>query len=270
MIRVAVNGALGRMGQTVCKAVFESQDLELCALIDPSFNSSEGLSSPYKAVQFSSLEQALKEAEFEVLVDFTRPDAVKENLKSALSAGIHCVLGTTGSSEEELKELHNQYAQKGARLFYAPNFTTGAVLMMCLSKVAAKFFPDVEIIEFHHNNKKDAPSGTAMRTAELIADQRAQSGLNLTQAAAPGKETELKEALGARGAEMNGIYIHAVRSNAYVAHQEVIFGSPGQSLTIRHDSIDREAYMPGVLLAIRNIKTQDEPVVVGLEKLMGL
>lgn len=269
MITVAVNGALGRMGKEVCSAVLADPDLKLCALCDPSFTSSslqfDGCDSSLPA--YNSLDELVKHEKPQVIVDFTRPDVVEDNLKKILSAGIHCVLGTTGLSSEKLHELYRNYAQD-CSLFFAPNFTTGAVLMMMFSRLAAQFFEDAEIIEYHHNGKKDAPSGTAVRSAELISEGRLRAS-DMLYAQAPGKESELPSFEGARGALSHKVPIHSVRSNGYVAHQEVIFGSKGQTLCIRHDSIDRASYMPGVVLAIKKVAEFDG-CVIGLEALMGL
>lgn len=173
------------------------------------------------------------------------------------------MVGTTGLTVQQLEDLAD-CAANGASLFYAPNFTTGAVLMMQFARAAAPFFPEAEVIEFHHCNKKDAPSGTAMNTARLISE-----GRNGRTSGAPGSETELDCARGARGASIDGVNVHSVRSNGFVASQEVIFGSLGQTLTIRHDSWDRESYMPGVLLGIRCVGKLDG-LVIGLENLMDI
>lgn len=254
MIQVAVAGFAGRMGSAVVDAVSAAHDMEVACGIDPQAPS---VSFPC----FSSIEEALSAMSFDVLVDFTQPDVVAQTLGVALPAGVDCVVGTTGMSDETLQALADQ-AQDGACLFYAPNFTTGAVLMMQFAKAAAPYFPEAEVIEFHHCNKKDAPSGTAVRTAQIIAEAR-----DFTSKA-PGKETELANAQGARGALIEGVPVHAVRSMGYVASQEVIFGSMGQSLTIRHDSWDRTSYMPGVLLGIRSVGSC-EGLIVGLENFMA-
>ena len=179
----------------------------------------------------------------------------------ALAAGIDCVVGTTGLANDKLEELAS-LAAEGTCLFYAPNFTTGAVLMMQFAKAAAPFFPEAEVLEFHHCNKKDAPSGTAVRTAQIISEAR-----DGRQSTAPGKETEIAGCEGARGALVSGVPVHSVRSMGYVASQEVVFGSMGQTLTIRHDSWDRTSYMPGVLLGIRSVGER-AGLIVGLENFM--
>ncbi len=260
MIKVLVSGALGRMGSTVIGAVDAAQDMEFVAGFDP-FAKEGQTAGAASAPVYTKLEDAISASHPDVLVDFSRPDAAEANLRCALGAGINCVLGTTGLSEQKLQEIFDTAATGDAALFCAPNFTTGAVLMMLFAQQAAKFFPDAEVIEFHHNGKKDSPSGTAVRTANMIAAAR---DFGCTS---PGKETELEGMEGARGALVADVPVHSVRSNGYVAHQEVIFGSAGQTLTIRHDSIDRSSYMPGVLLAVRKVG-QLEGLVVGLEKLM--
>lgn len=253
MIRVAVVGSTGRMGSTVVEVVNAADDMTLVCGIDP-----QGRSAEYPV--YKNLETALQSEDFEVVVDFTQPDVVENNLRIALSAGIDCVVGTTGLSQKVLNELAS-LIQDDTCLFYAPNFTTGAVLMMEFSKIAASYFPEAEVIEYHHAKKKDAPSGTAIRTAEIIADARD------FVSSAPGSETEIAGAQGARGALIEGVPVHSVRSMGFVASQEVIFGSLGQSLTIRHDSWDRGSYMPGVLLGIRNVGSC-QGLVVGLENFM--
>ena len=253
MIKVAVAGCGGRMGSAVVDAVEAAEDMELICGIDPS--------NPAKEFPiYPSLDEALSHESFEVLVDFTQPDVVAQTLSVALPAGIDCVVGTTGLSDDTLRSLADT-AKEGTCLFYAPNFTTGAVLMMEFAKAAAPYFPEAEVLEFHHCNKKDAPSGTAVRTAQLISESRG------FQSAAPGKETEIEGAQGARGALIEGVPVHSIRSMGYVASQEVVFGSMGQTLTIRHDSWDRTSYMPGVLLGIRSVKKCDG-LVVGLENFM--
>lgn len=253
MIKVAVAGCGGRMGSAVVDAVKAAEDMELICGIDPS--------NPAKEFPiYPSLDEALSHESFEVLVDFTQPDVVAQTLSVALPAGIDCVVGTTGLSDDTLRSLADT-AKEGTCLFYAPNFTTGAVLMMEFTKAAAPYFPEAEVLEFHHCNKKDAPSGTAVRTAQLISESRD------FQSAAPGKETEIEGAQGARGALIEGVPVHSIRSMGYVASQEVVFGSMGQTLTIRHDSWDRTSYMPGVLLGIRSVKKCDG-LVVGLENFM--
>lgn len=254
MIKVAVAGYAGRMGSAVVDAVTAADDMEVVCGIDPYEKE-----SPFPT--FTAVSDAVKSCDFDVLVDFTQPDVVAGNIEAALTAGRNCVVGTTGLSTETLESLASKAAGDTC-LFYAPNFTTGAVLMMQFAKAAAPYFPEAEVIEFHHARKKDAPSGTAVRTAQMIAEARG------FESSAPGKETELDGAEGARGALIDGVPVHSVRSMGFVATQEVILGSMGQTLTIRHDSWDRASYMPGVLLGIRNVGSL-QGLVVGLENFMG-
>lgn len=260
MIKVAVAGCAGRMGTSVVNAVSNAEDMEVVCGIDP-HACKEADESTTSFPVFDSVEAALARSSFDVMVDFTRPDVVAENVACALSAGVDCVVGTTGLSQETLEELAAN-APTQTCLFYAPNFTTGAVLMMEFARACAPYFPEAEVIEMHHCNKLDAPSGTAVRTAQIIAEAR-----KPRVSEAPGKETEIAGAEGARGALIDGVPVHSVRSMGYVASQEVIFGSFGQTLTIRHDSWDRESYMPGVLLGIRSVGTR-EGLIVGLENFM--
>lgn len=262
MIRVLINGYKGRMGSETVAAVDAADDMEVVGGVDIHADATSNvlLDDVVLAPAFCDLAEALEQTSPSVVVDFTHPNVVEDNIRTVMQHGIDCVVGTTGLSEERLGELA-ALAPRETTLFFAPNFTTGAVLMMQFAKAAAKFFPDAEVIEFHHNGKADAPSGTAVRTAHMIAEGR-QKVSN-----APGKETELPGMEGARGASVDGVMVHAVRSDGYVAHQEVIFGSSGQTLTIRHDSIDRSSYMPGVLLAIRSVGSRSG-LIIGLEKFM--
>ncbi|MBQ3329089.1 MAG: 4-hydroxy-tetrahydrodipicolinate reductase [Eggerthellaceae bacterium] len=253
MIKVAVAGYAGRMGSAVVEAVSAADDMTVACGIDPFGGEAE-------FPTYKDIASAVAAGGFDVLVDFTQPSVVAGNLEVALPAGVDCVVGTTGLSNEKLESLAAM-APEGTCLFYAPNFTTGAVLMMQFAKAAAPFFPEAEVIEFHHAKKKDAPSGTAVRTAQMIAEAR-----DFTSTA-PGKETEIDGYEGARGTLVDGVPVHSVRSMGFVATQEVIFGSMGQTLTIKHDSWDRTSYMPGVLLGIRNVG-ELSGLVVGLENFM--
>ena len=232
MIRVAVCGANGKMGREVVNAVQNSEDMELTAKIDIF----EG--------EYDSIASAHKEKDIDVLVDFTQPKSIYENAVYCLNNKINIVIGTTGLSDSQLDELKELSSKNNTACFIAPNFSTGAVLMMMFSKMASKYFDNAEIIELHHNQKKDAPSGTAVKTAAMMAE------VNGNFASGNCSETETIE--GARGAtSYNNIHIHSVRMPGYIASQEVIFGAGGQILTIRHDSMNRECYMPGVLMAVR-------------------
>lgn len=262
MIRVLVSGAGGKMGSEVVRAVTAADGMQVVAAVDPGVAGCLISAADGEHVECqANLADAIAAARPDVMVDFTHPTVVEGNLRVALAAGVDCVVGTTGLSEETLAELA-QLAPRGTCLFFAPNFAVGAVLMMQFAEKAARFMPHVEVIEFHHDKKADAPSGTAIRTARLIAAAR------LEVPVTPGRETELPGIEGARGALVEGVSVHSVRLPGLVAHQEVLFGGPGQTLTIRHDSIDRTSFMPGVVLAVRKVGALSG-IVIGLEKLMG-
>ena len=273
-IPVVVIGAEGKMGQETVAAVEAASNLALIARIDPcyadaAFDARAGSRSD--SATFASIDELMatdivkpKDTRT-VLIDFTRPDVVEANLKQALPLGFDCVVGTTGLSSVQLAELEKLICN-GRCLFIAPNFAIGAVLMMELAQKVIPYMPEVEVIEYHHDNKLDAPSGTAKRTAELLAEVRAKVLLDY-QSTAPGAETELLGCEGARGALVGKIPVHSVRIPGYVAHQEVIFGGLGQTLTIRHDSIHRNSFMPGVVMACEKV-VQREGLIVGLENLM--
>ena len=257
MITVLVSGAAGRMGSEVVRTVLAEPDLELVAAVDPGRAGDpvgEGTSLRYEP----DLAAAIDATRPQVMVDFTHPSVVAGTITTALGKGVHCVVGTTGLATDELERLAAS-AKDGACLFMAPNFAIGAVLMMRFAGQAARYMPHVEIIELHHDRKADAPSGTALRTASLIAEARAEAP------EAPGRETEIAE--GARGALVNGVSIHSVRLPGLVAHEEVLFGGQGQTLSIRHDSIDRTSFMPGVVLAIRSVVGRSG-LIIGLEQFM--
>ncbi len=258
MIRVLVSGAAGRMGREVVRAVMAEDDLELVAAVDPA-HAGEALGEGSGLALERDLASAIAACAPDVVVDFTHPSVVEGNIRTTLAAGVDCVVGTTGLAEDALEALAAT-APEGTCLFVAPNFAIGAVLMMRFAAEAAKFMPHVEIIELHHDRKADAPSGTALRTASLIAETRA------SVPPAPGRETEIAE--GARGALVHDVTLHSVRLPGLVAHQEVLFGGQGQTLSIRHDSIDRTSFMPGVVLAVRKVGGCSG-LVVGLEHLMG-
>jgi 4-hydroxy-tetrahydrodipicolinate reductase len=262
-IRVLVSGAGGRVGSETVRAVSAEPDMDVVAAVDPALAGttvSDAGGAPVPVT--GDLGEAIARHRPHVMVDFTRPDVVESNVRSALALGVDCVVGTTGMSPATLELLASE-APDGTCLFVAPNFAVGAVLMMRMSETAARFMPSAEVIELHHDRKLDAPSGTAMRTARLIAAAREGA------ASAPGRETELPDGQCARGAIVDGVPVHSVRLPGLVAHQEVVFGGLGQTLTIRHDSIDRTSFMPGVLLAIREVAGLSG-LVVGLENLMGL
>ena len=248
MINVAVCGANGKMGQEVVKAVNSADDMTLVAQIDI-YNG-----------QFATIKDAKNSVKIDVLVDFTQPDSIYENALYCLNNDIKMVVGTTGLSDIQISELEKLSKERNTACLIAPNFSTGAVLMMKFAQMASKYFENSEIIELHHNQKKDAPSGTAVKTAALISEG--------AESFATGNCAEKETIEGARGASAyNNIHIHSVRMPGYMASQEVLFGSSGQILTIRHDSTNRECYMPGVLLGIRYTAEHNE-FIYGLDKIM--
>lgn len=261
MIRVGVVGAAGRMGAEVCRAVHGADDLALVAAVDPQAagRSVSEVAGIDLDLQVAGELAALTDADVEVAVDFTRPEVVADTVRWLLEHDIHAVVGTTGMAAEDLQDLRDRADQSSANAFLAPNFAIGAVLLMQFSVQAATHLPHVEIIELHHDRKADAPSGTALRTAELVAEARDQVPPHVG-----GDEAHP----GARGARHEDVTIHSVRLPGLMAHQEVIFGGQGQTLTVRHDSLDRTSFMPGVLLAVRGVDSLDPALVVGLEHLL--
>lgn len=246
MIKVGVLGAKGRMGAQVCRAVEAAADLELVAGIDAGDDR-----APLTAA--------------EVVVDFTHPDVVMDNLRWCIERGLHAVVGTSGFGPEKIAQVRGRLAShEGGNVLIGPNFGIGAVLMMHFARQAAPFFESVEIVELHHPNKADAPSGTALRTAELVAQARGKAGV------APSPDATTAELAGARGADVEGVRVHAVRLAGLIAHQEVLLGGHGETLTIRHDSMNRESFMPGVLLGVRNVAGLPDRLTVGIESLLGL
>jgi 4-hydroxy-tetrahydrodipicolinate reductase len=246
MIKVGVLGAKGRMGAEVIRAVGGADDMDLVAAVD--------VGDPRDAL-----------AAADVVVDFTHPDAVMENLRWCISQGRATVVGTSGFSDERLETVRSWLgAAPATRVLIVPNFSIGAVLMMRFAAQAARFFESAEIIELHHARKADAPSGTAARTASLVAVARTQAGLG------PPPDATMTALSGARGAEVAGVHVHSIRLSGLVAHQEVLFGGHGETLTIRHDSLDRASFMPGVLTAVRGIRSLPTGLVVGLDALLGL
>jgi 4-hydroxy-tetrahydrodipicolinate reductase len=240
---VAVIGAAGRMGSEVCRALADDDELELVAQV----------------VRGDDLD-ALIEAGAEVAVDFTTPDSVMGNISWCLRHGIHVVVGTTGLKDNDFEVIEKQSKEASANVFVAPNFAVGAVLMMMFAARAARHFDRAEIVERHHERKLDAPSGTALRTAALMNEARA----------APWVESPSTESLaGSRGGDVAGVHIHSLRVPGSVAHQEVVLGTSGETLTIRHDSLDRASFMPGVLLAAKKVASMPG-LTVGLEHLLDL
>jgi 4-hydroxy-tetrahydrodipicolinate reductase len=244
-IRVGVLGARGRMGTEVCRTVDAAEDLELVAMVDQGdwlFN--------------------IADAGAEVVVDFTAPESVMDNVHWCIDQGINIVVGTSGFTPSRYERIEGWLARRpDLGVIVVPNFGIGAVLLMDFAARAAKHFESVEIVEMHHPNKLDAPSGTAYRTAEMIAAARAEAGLG------PVPDATKEELAGARGVQVEGIRVHSLRAAGLVAHQEVLFGTTGETLTLRHDSFDRSSFMPGVLLAIRSVR-QRPGLTIGLGPLL--
>ena len=246
-IKVGVLGARGRVGFEICRSVDSEPGLELVAQLD--------IDDDLGALQTSGAQ---------VVVDFTTPDAVMTNVEHCIAHGIHAVVGTTGFDDERLETVRRWLAAApGVGVLVAPNFSIGALLMMRFAALAARHFESVEVVELHHPDKADAPSGTARRTAQQIAAARRESGL------APVPDATTSGLDGARGAEVDGIRVHAVRARGLVAHQEVLFGGPGETLTIRHDSLDRVSFVPGVLAGVRAV-AHHPGLTVGLEHYLAL
>lgn len=244
-MRVAVLGSKGRVGATMVQAVHDADDLTLSAEVD--------VGDPLSL---------LADGDTEVVIDFTHPDVVMDNLKFVIENGIHAVVGTTGFDDKKLGQIRSWLTVRpDVGVLVAPNFAIGAVLSMHFAQQAARFFESVEVIELHHPHKADAPSGTAVRTARLIAEAR--------KDLPPNPDATSSGLPGARGADIDGIPVHSVRLAGLVAHQEVLFGTQGETLTIRHDSLDRSSFVPGVLLAVRHVK-EHPGLTVGIEPLLDL
>lgn len=252
-IKVGVLGSRGRMGDAVCRAVEAADGLDLVAAVD--VGAADDPADPVAAVVAAGAD---------VAVDFTRPDAVMGNLEGLIAGGVHAVVGTTGFDPARLDVLRGWLASaEGVGVVVAPNFALGAVLLLRFAEQAARFYESVEVIELHHPDKLDAPSGTATHTARVIAAARHDAGLGaVPDATSTGLD-------GARGADVDGIAVHSLRLRGLVAHEEVVFGGHGEILTLRHDSLDRSSFMPGVLLAVRAV-VRRPGLTVGLEHLLDL
>jgi 4-hydroxy-tetrahydrodipicolinate reductase len=249
VINVGVLGARGKVGSEICAAVHAADDMTLAVGIDAG--------DPISG---------LGDAGAQVVVDFTHPDVVMDNLEYCITKGIHAVVGTTGFDEERLATLRGWLAgAPGVGVLIAPNFSIGAILMMRFAAIAAPFYESVEVVELHHPTKADAPSGTARRTAELIAAARREAGVGPV----PDATSDSASLDGARGAVVDGIHVHGLRIRGLVAHQEVILGGPGETLTVRHDSMDRASFAPGVLTGVRAI-AEHPGLTVGLEHFLDL
>jgi 4-hydroxy-tetrahydrodipicolinate reductase len=252
VIRVGVVGAGGRMGREVARAVGADPGLEFVAAIDPG-----AVGEAVEGVRVTGDLAALLEAGTEVAVDFTAPNAVMETIRWTVANRIHTVVGTTGITPEDLDELARLTDGASANVIVAPNFAIGAVLMMRFAELASQFMPSAEVIELHHDGKVDAPSGTALATARAMAAARGRvSGAPRNPGSNSGAEAGQDAYPGARGADVDGIHVHSVRLPGLVAHQEVVLGGPGQTLSIRHDSTDRTSFMPGVLMAVKAVASR--------------
>jgi len=262
-IKVFVSGASGKMGREVVKAVIADNELQLVGTGDVKFWGADagelaGI-EPVGVVLSELTPEVLHACKAQVLIDFTNPQSVLKNCKLALESGVSPVIGTTGLTEDEIEEIRALAERVNIGAFIAPNFSIGAILMMKFAQDAARYFPHVEIIELHHDQKLDAPSGTGLKTAELIANVRP----SMTQ----GNPDEYEKLPGARGGDFKGLRIHSVRLPGLVAHQEVIFGGLGQTLSIRHDAYNRETYMPGIVHAAKKV-TGLKGLVVGLDNIL--
>ena len=264
MIKVLVIGACGKMGREVVNAIYNDEETQIVGAVDL-VNEGMDIGSIVLNKEIgikieSDLEKAIDLTKPDVAIDFTQPSVIFNNAKTLINKGVKPVIGTTGLKDEQIEELKELSAKKNVSVLIAPNFTIGAVLMMMFSKMAAKYFDNAEIIELHHNQKKDAPSGTAVKTAKMMAETN--SDFTTGNCA----ETELIE--GSRGGtSYANIHIHSVRMPGYIASQEVLFGSKGQVMSIRHDSMDRTCYMSGVLLAVKHV-VNNSGFIYGLENIL--
>lgn len=263
-IRVAIAGARGKMGSEAVKTVCNRDGMELVAALDykhvgESLAELEMFPPNLDVPIFTSLTQLITETNPDVLIDLTNPHSVYEHTKVAMLHNVRTVVGTTGFTDEQLEELTALAKKNKIGCIIAPNFAIGAILMMKFAKEAAKYMPNIEIIELHHDRKLDAPSGTAKKTAQMIAEVREEKK--------QGHEFEKETMVGSRGADFEGMRIHSVRLPGLVAHQEVLFGGDGQMLTIRHDSYNRESFMSGVMFCVETVMTLEE-LVYGLENIL--
>jgi len=263
-IRVFVAGACGKMGMETVQTILRQEDMEIAGVSDIQKQGTDigtilGLSPVGVLISGQVDREILKKLKVDILVDFTNPKSVFSNAREAIRAQVVPVIGATGLDDHEIAELEEMAKEHNVGVFIAPNFALGAILMMKFASETAKYFKHVDIIEYHHDNKLDAPSGTAIKTAEVISLVR--------KPMIQGHLNEYEKIPGARGGDINGIHVHSVRLPGMLAHQEVIFGGFGQTLTIRHDAYNRETYMPGVLLAIRK-SCKSTSFVIGLENLL--
>lgn len=273
MLRVAVLGAAGRMGATVCRAVEGAGDLDLVSAVDPGIAGEDlgravsGLGAASSGLRAAGSVEDLDPAGIDVAVDFTVADSARSNLSWCAANGVHAVCGTTGLGPGDIETMREEFGpDRPANAVLSANFSIGAALMMRCAEICAPFFSGIEVIELHHERKKDAPSGTAIATSERMERARAERGAGELVP----DPTERETMPGTRGgARESGIHLHSVRLPGLVAHEEVLFGALGETLTLRHDSTDRESFMPGVLLAVRRV-VELEGLTVGIDGLLGL
>ncbi|MGO4888091.1 4-hydroxy-tetrahydrodipicolinate reductase [Anaerobacillus sp. MEB173] len=263
IVKIVIAGPRGKMGSEAVKMVTETEHFELVAVVDSKYNGQtladvDGF-GPLDVPIYENMDQCFTEQEPDVLVDLTNPKVGRKHMEIAFQHGVRPVVGTTGFTDSDIEELSNIAEEKQLGAIIAPNFAIGAILMMKFSQMAAKYLPDVEIIEHHHDQKLDAPSGTALKTAQLISEVRTKKE--------QGHPEEKEELEGARGSNFEGMHIHSIRLPGLVAHQEVIFGGVGQTLKIRHDSIHRSSFMPGIRLAVDTVMKLNV-LVYGLENII--
>lgn len=263
-VKIIIAGPRGRMGREAVNLVMNTEHFELTAVVDHKYeglmlSDIEGFQAVSNVPIYTDIEKCLQKTEADVLIDLTTPEAGPYHVRTALNYHVRPVVGTTGFTKEELQEFEELCKEKELGCIIAPNFAIGAVLMMKFSQMAAKYFQDVEIIEMHHDRKLDAPSGTAVKTAEMIAVVR--------ESKKQGHPSEQETLQGARGAEYDGMHIHSVRLPGLIAHQQVMFGADGQTITIRHDSYNRSSFMSGVKVAVETVMKQNS-FVYGLENIL--
>ncbi|MEG0874333.1 MAG: 4-hydroxy-tetrahydrodipicolinate reductase [Clostridiales bacterium] len=263
-MKVAMIGVNGKMGRAILAGIIDSANVKIVGAVDivgvgADISALIG-GEPRNIIVENSMEKMIKDKEPDVIIDFTSPKTVKNNVKIALANKVHIIVGTTGLSTDDLEEINSLAKEVSRVAFVVPNFALGAVLMMNFSAQAAKYFPNVEVIELHHDQKLDAPSGTAIKTLEMMAAER--------EKIHQGNPQEVEKIKGARGGEYQGMRVHSVRLPGYVAHQEVLFGGRGQTLSIRHDSMNRDSFVDGVLLTLNSIGDLQPGLTYGLEKVL--
>ncbi|MEG2637947.1 MAG: 4-hydroxy-tetrahydrodipicolinate reductase [Clostridiales bacterium] len=263
-MKVAMIGVNGKMGRAILAGIIDSANVKIVGAVDivgvgADISALIG-GEPRNIIVENSMEKMIKDKEPDVIIDFTSPKTVKNNVKIALANKVHIIVGTTGLSPDDLEEINSLAKEVSRVAFVVPNFALGAVLMMNFSAQAAKYFPNVEVIELHHDQKLDAPSGTAIKTLEMMAAER--------EKIHQGNPQEVEKIKGARGGEYQGMRVHSVRLPGYVAHQEVLFGGRGQTLSIRHDSMNRDSFVDGVLLTLNSIGDLQPGLTYGLEKVL--